>query len=311
VLRILALPLAIAASLALIVNPAHAQASRTWVSGVGDDANPCSRTAPCKTFAGAISKTAINGEINCLDPGGFGTVTITKSISIDCHEIPGSILNAGTNGVNVAFDSFALTDTRKTVNLRNLMIQGFDSGLAGINIIGAGQGSNVYVEDTLITGEFGGSGNGIIDSRGRGMLVVNNTTIRNLGGAGISVSSSNNGSRRAMISNTRVYGGNFGIVVGVNAEVEISHSVVSGMTSAGVQVTQASGIVDIDSSVIAHNGTGVQSSGVARISNNEIAFNTTGVTTGVLSYSNNRFKSNGTDGSVTAIGSTTNPTGQH
>src|ERR1700761_2085119 len=84
--------------------PAHAQASRTWVSGVGDDANPCSRTAPCKTFAGAISKTAVNGEINCLDPGGFGTVTITKSISLDCHEVTSSILNAGTNGVNIAFD---------------------------------------------------------------------------------------------------------------------------------------------------------------------------------------------------------------
>ena len=65
--------------------PVHAQASRTWVSGVGDDANPCSRTAPCKTFAGAISKTAVNGEINCLDPGGFGAVTITKSITIDCR----------------------------------------------------------------------------------------------------------------------------------------------------------------------------------------------------------------------------------
>ena len=62
--------------------PAHAQATRTWVSGVGDDANPCSRTAPCKTFAGAISKTAAGGEINCLDPGGFGAVTITKAITI-------------------------------------------------------------------------------------------------------------------------------------------------------------------------------------------------------------------------------------
>src|SRR5258707_12822433 len=79
--------------------PAQAQASRTWVSGVGDDANPCSRTAPCKTFAGAISKTALNGEINCLDPGGFGAVTITKSITIDCHEVFASILNALTNGI--------------------------------------------------------------------------------------------------------------------------------------------------------------------------------------------------------------------
>src|SRR3954447_7855270 len=96
--------------------PAHAQASRTWVSGVGDDANPCSRTAPCKTFAGAISKTALNGEINCLDPGGFGTVTITKSITIDCHEIFAGVLNAGLNGINIPFDNFVTAgETRKSV----------------------------------------------------------------------------------------------------------------------------------------------------------------------------------------------------
>src|SRR5258706_1529180 len=99
---------------------AEAQATRSWVSGVGDDANPCSRTAPCKTFAGAISKTAINGEINCLDPAGFGAITITKSITIDCHEVFASILNGGTNGVNIPFDSFNAADVRKTVRLRNL-----------------------------------------------------------------------------------------------------------------------------------------------------------------------------------------------
>src|SRR5215475_13789456 len=79
---------------------AQAQAIRTWVSGLGDDVNPCSRTAPCKTFAGAISKTAAGGEINCIDPGGFGAVTITKSITIDCSEVTGSILASGTNGIN-------------------------------------------------------------------------------------------------------------------------------------------------------------------------------------------------------------------
>src|SRR6201747_650141 len=82
---------------------AFGQATRTWVSGVGDDANPCSRTAPCKTFAGAISKTSASGEINCLDPGGFGAVTITKSITIDCRMGPneGGILSANTNGVSI------------------------------------------------------------------------------------------------------------------------------------------------------------------------------------------------------------------
>src|SRR2546423_14432438 len=82
--------------------PAHAQATRTWVSGVGDDVNPCSRTAPCKTFAGAISKTAAGGKINCLDPGGFGAVTITKSIEIDCLQFPGGIQAAWIEAVDLA-----------------------------------------------------------------------------------------------------------------------------------------------------------------------------------------------------------------
>ena len=77
---------------------AHAQATRTWVSGVGDDANPCSRTAPCKTFAGAISKTAPCGEIDVLDPGGFGALTITKCISIENDDGIAGVLVSGTNG---------------------------------------------------------------------------------------------------------------------------------------------------------------------------------------------------------------------
>src|SRR3989449_9047306 len=80
---------------------ASGQATRTWVSGVGDDVNPCSRTAPCKTFAGAISKTAAGGEIDALDPGGFGAVTITKAITIDGSGTFAGILGAGTTGVLV------------------------------------------------------------------------------------------------------------------------------------------------------------------------------------------------------------------
>src|ERR1700752_337551 len=104
---------------------ANAQATRTWVSGVGNDANPCSRTAPCKTFAGAISKTATNGEINCLDPGGLGTVTLTKSIAIDCHEVFASIPAPSTTGVIINITNAA--DTLKTVRLRNLIINGAGS----------------------------------------------------------------------------------------------------------------------------------------------------------------------------------------
>src|SRR6202158_1363313 len=97
--------------------PAHAQATRTWVSGVGDDANPCSRTAPCKTFAGAISKTASPGEIDCLDPGGFGAVTITKSITIDCRETLGGVLVSGTNAIIVNDGTFAATVTIRGLDI--------------------------------------------------------------------------------------------------------------------------------------------------------------------------------------------------
>src|ERR1043166_7693627 len=84
----------------MVSAPASAQATRTWVSGVGDDANPCSRTAPCKTFAGAISKTAAGGEINCLDPGGFGAVTVVKSMTISCEAGTAGVLTNSGAGVN-------------------------------------------------------------------------------------------------------------------------------------------------------------------------------------------------------------------
>src|SRR5437660_10888063 len=84
-----------------LISVASAQATRSWVSGVGVDANPLSRTAPCKTFAGAISKTAVAGEINCLDPGGFGAVTITKSIIISCEAGTAGVLVSSTNGIVV------------------------------------------------------------------------------------------------------------------------------------------------------------------------------------------------------------------
>src|SRR5262245_45938397 len=108
----------------------QAQATRTWVSGVGDDANPCSRTAPCKTFAGAISKTAAGGEINCLDPAGYGAVTITKSLTIDCHYTEGGILASTVNGIIIN-----ATSTSKIV-LRGLDINGDgQGGLNGINLL--------------------------------------------------------------------------------------------------------------------------------------------------------------------------------
>src|SRR4051812_38363703 len=121
----------------LQIGAAQAQATRTWVSGVGDDANPCSRTAPCKTFAGAISKTAAGGEINCIDPGGFGGVTITKSLTIKCQYTEGGVLVASTNAIVV---NAAATDK---VTLRGLDINGTGVGapvsLVGVKVLSAAQ----------------------------------------------------------------------------------------------------------------------------------------------------------------------------
>src|SRR5467141_3225588 len=130
---------------------AHAQATRTWVSGVGDDANPCSRTAPCKTFAGAISKTAPGGEIDALDPGGFGAVTITKSITLDGGGGQvASVLVSGTNGIVVQAN--ASTDV---VTIRNLRINGISSGINGIQF---NSGKALIVQNCEI---FGFTQNGI------------------------------------------------------------------------------------------------------------------------------------------------------
>src|SRR6266571_845328 len=135
--------------------PAYAQATRTWVSGVGDDVNPCSRTAPCKTFAGAISKTAAAGEINCLDPGGFGAVTINKSIMIRCNYTEAGVVVAGTNGIIVN------TLSTDVVYLEGLDILGANTGLSGISFI---QGGVLHVKNSVIrefNGAGAGNGNGI------------------------------------------------------------------------------------------------------------------------------------------------------
>src|SRR5215475_13458116 len=138
--------LAIAIFTVALAAIAQAQATRTWVSGVGDDANPCSRTAPCKTFAGAISKTAVDGEIDALDPGGFGAVTITKAITIDGNGW-GSILASGTNGVNV---NISANSGSNFVQIRNLSINGAATGLIGINIVNGVSGETVAVENCVI-----------------------------------------------------------------------------------------------------------------------------------------------------------------
>jgi hypothetical protein len=304
----------------LATGPAHAQASRTWVSGVGDDANPCSRTAPCKTFAGAISKTALNGEINCLDPGGFGAVTITKSITIDCHEIFGSILNAGFNAINIPFDNFtAVGETRKSVRLRNLSLNGADSGTTGIRITGAAASANseVFIEDCLIDGNFGGNARGIDDARsGGGKLFVTNTTVRNNGGSGIVVLPATGSTRiDVTLNNVRsMNNASAGVAINNGAKAMIWNSVFYGNAGNGIDVEGAGADVNVDQSVTAGNGqNGVftLNGGIVRLSDTDISFNTNGISGATTSFKTARISGNGTAGTApTPSGANSEPSGQ-
>jgi hypothetical protein len=313
-------------AMALAATPANAQASRTWVSGVGDDANPCSRTAPCKTFAGAISKTATNGEINCLDPGGFGGLTITKSITVDCHEIYGSILVAGVNGITIPFDNFAGTDARRTVRLRNLNFNGVDTGTNGIRITGGAGSANseVVIQDCMIDGFQGSPGRGISDERtGGGKILITNTTVRNNAGTGITINpaagTANGATIHAIIDNVYSFNNLAGFASGSSVKMMLNRSVASGNSGAGffAEGTFSLGELSVDNSVSSNNGTGVQNGGGAggvniRLSNTDIAFNGTGITGSTSSFGNNRIAGNTAAGAAPTLipPNNSNPSGQ-
>src|SRR5262249_4441529 len=275
----LLLALFVVGSLAWSATPAQAQALRTWVSGVGNDADPCSRTAPCKTFAGAISKTFINGEINCLGPGGFGVLAITKSLTIDCHEIFASILAAGTTGIIINIPPGNVNDPLRTVRLRNLNISGHGAsgavgtrtGVVGVNIV---QAQNVFLEDMLITGF---TQQGVKDFRtGSGGLSIKNSTIRDNGGTGIAIAPTQ--AVNEVVDNTSSLFNLFGLAAGNLTKVMAYRSVFMGNGTAGVEADPG-GSVTVDNSSVTHNGTGIMATGgsTIRIANSDITFNTTGI----------------------------------
>ncbi|QGM46238.1 right-handed parallel beta-helix repeat-containing protein [Methylocystis heyeri] len=198
--------------------PAAAQATRTWVSGVGDDANPCSRTAPCKTFAGAISKTAVAGEINVLDPGGFGAVTITKSITIRSDHTEAGVLVSGTNGVVVS------AGAGDTVILEGLDFDGANgTGLDGVHIIGGGA------------------------------TYVINCTIRHFSQNGVSIATNTAGSR-VFIQDSKIIANAGGLNVqgagGVANVGIVSHSIIDHNSSFAVQANGAGNLISVGNSVL-------------------------------------------------------------
>jgi len=285
----------ISAFVVAFISISNAQATRTWVSGVGADENPCSRTAPCKTFAGAISKTAVNGEINCLDPAGYGAVTITKSITIDCEDTQGSILASGTNGVIVNITS--ATDTKKAVKLRGISINGAGTGINGIRMLAA----NLLVVEEVVVDGFTQHGLSVETTSGTPKVVVDSSAFRSNSGNGINtfitagnVSLTVNNSRLAAnatgfnlssntdasLNNSFLTGNTTGVGV-FNAEVSVSHCVIQSNTT-GIS-SQTGGMVRLSSSVVTSNGTGLSASGGS-----------------IVSYSSNMLNGNTADGSATS-----------
>jgi hypothetical protein len=322
--RALAASFALLAGLAFTAAPAQAQATRTWVSGVGDDVNPCSRTAPCKTFAGAISKTAAGGEINCLDPGGFGAVTITKSLTIDCGETHGSILASGTNGVNINDSLSAFPNTSRVV-LRGLSINGAGAGAAaqgtpGTGLVGVNftSGASLYMEDVYIQNFNAGTAVGVrFAPAASSRLQMDNVTIVNSGtgltGGGVRIQPTGAaGNARVTLTNVRLEGNagdalrldSTGNTLASRNEVAIQRSVIGG-GAAGITAVTAVGtaqsFIDVNDTLIFNNsgaalGVSGTSNSLIRAGGNTIVLNAFGTSISgggaIQSYGDNKTDGN-------------------
>jgi len=269
---------------------AHAEATRTWVSGVGDDANPCSRTAPCKTFAGAISKTAAGGEIDALDPGGYGAVTITKSITIAGDGTLASVLNASVNGVVIN------AGANDVVTLRNLSIQGVGTGLHGISFLA---GMALHVRGVHIQGQTVA---GIYLSAG-GKVTVDGSSVSD------SYSGVNNaGTAKVTITNSDFENNTYGLLSSaVGGNVVARDVPVSGSSAGGSAAVYVSGgaKASLEGCLINGNYIGLRADAASqiRVSDTSITQNDYGLyTTGggqLLSRVNNTVADNGNDGAFT------------
>lgn len=288
--------------MSLVTVSAFAQATRTWVSGVGDDANPCSRTAPCKTFAGAISKTASGGIIDALDPGGFGAVTITKPMTIEGNGTLASVLSSGVQGIIVNITS----GTNRNVVLRNILIDGsgVTLGTNGINFI---SGDSLVVEDCYIKAY---STTGILfQPNSSAKLTVRRSSvmyatigIRSLGvGAGFA---------NTTVDDCEISNNVTGVQSDERSKTTIRHSYVNANSGDGVLGTSTTGSsMVVDFSVTADNGTGIRSNGgnsTVFVNNSTITGNTTGVSSTasgqICSYTTNRQEFNGTPGAFNCAG---------
>lgn len=281
----------------------YGQASRTWVSGVGDDANPCSRTAPCKTFAGAISKTAAGGEIDALDPAGYGALTITKAITIDGGGGQvASVLVSGTNGIVVQ------AGPSDVVILRNLRFNGIGTGINGIRFL---SGKDLNVENCFI---FGFTANGIdiaLNQATAASAHIINTIIKNNGGVGIRAANAVTPAVGVLVDESHMILNNIGVEAAQHAHVTVSRSLASkntadGMKSDDASTSDAQLTVSFSDSNLNTNGITAAPGGTANVAFSNIGLNTTcGLNnaggTSFFTFGNNRLTGTGFCGTITPI----------
>jgi hypothetical protein len=279
------------------------QATRTWVSGVGDDANPCSRTAPCKTFAGAISKTAAGGEIDALDPAGYGALTITKAITIDGGGGQvASVLVSGTNGIVVA------AGPNDVVILRNLRFNGIGTGLNGIRFL---SGKDLNVESCYI---FGFTQNGVdiaLNQASAASAHIINTIIKNNGGVGVRAANAVAPAVGVLVDESHMILNNIGVEAAQHAHVTVSRSLASkntadGMKSDDAATSDAQLTVSFSDSNLNNNGVTAAPGGTANVAFSNIGLNTTcgfnnAGGTSFFTFGNNRLTGTGFCGTITTI----------
>ena len=306
-LKNIVVPFGIAAATVFVLAsaPANAQATRTWVSGVGDDVNPCSRTAPCKTFAGAISKTAAGGEISVLDPGGFGAVTITKSISITNDNAgEAGILASGTNGVIV---NAAATDS---VNLRGLIIDGGTPVSPGLNGVRFLAGKSLTIQNSVIKNFTAANGFGVLFTpSGSARLTIRDTAFYNngtgAGGGAISVKPTGSAFGSVTLSRVTMDNNINGMIADASTTsgsllTTVLDSSASANNLNGFQLIggAAQSSMNLDRSASVNNNNGVVSTNgtsTINLSRSTISGNSLGLSAGggaIVSFSSNMFDNN-------------------
>lgn len=285
---------------------AQAQATRTWVSGVGDDVNPCSRTAPCKTWAGAISKTATGGEIDALDPAGYGTLTITKAITVDGGTGSGwgSTLFSSVNGFVINITTNLTTDR---VILRNLSVNGAGTtlGVDGVRFL---DGAELTLENVSI---FNYSGDGVEINQSQACRVNMRNVTFSHGGVGIK-SSGTAASVSMNLQDVRINSMSSHGIQAINNTVIFAknvHAFNNGLGAAfgdGFRAEGTSGASTINctncsSNANTANGFNAFNSGLIRISESDVYHNgSTGISGNVRSGGSNRFAFNGVNGTPVA-----------